>query len=109
MPERRGFAGTIGRRASKGGQQSRFGTVGRSGREAAIAWEQTNRDWDRKAFEEQIRPHLVDVPIQAMVAATGLSASYCARIRNGPVTPHPRHWSVLRGVVDSNSDRPEDQ
>ena len=103
LPERRSFAGTIGRRTSDRSQIGRSVADHRVRRESAMAWDQTDPtgEVDRQCFEEQVRPGLACVTIATMVAATGLSPSYCARIRSGPVVPHPRHWQALRGIQRS--------
>jgi hypothetical protein len=101
LPERRSLAGTIGRRASRS-QIGRSVADQRMHRESAMAWDRSNPagEHNRQAFDEQVRPGLAGVTIAAMVAATGLSPSYCSRIRSGPVTPHPMHWATLRNLVD---------
>src|SRR5262249_12557013 len=104
LPERRGAAGTIGRRRPKDAPTDADWTAGRQARrEAARYWEEVtaSEPGDRSVFE-LIRARLRNVPIGVIAAATGLSQSYCSRIRNGPVTPHPRHWLTLRSIVDPN-------
>jgi hypothetical protein len=44
-------------------------------------------------------PKLKTVSLAAMMRATGLSRSYCARIRRGVQVPYPRHWEALRALV----------
>lgn len=51
---------------------------------------------DIAILQTDILPGLRDLPIQKLVAATGLSEHYCSLIRLGNKVPHPRHWSGLR-------------
>jgi CRISPR-associated endonuclease Cas1 len=98
LPERRSLAGTIGRRVSQAERETQSIRADRHNRRnAARVWESMDLEEpiDRKAFAECIRPKLARVSTKAMVEATGLSASYCARIRRGPVVPHARHWYAL--------------
>jgi uncharacterized protein YidB (DUF937 family) len=50
---------------------------------------------DPAIFETQILPALRDVPITALIAATGLSQHYCSLIRFCKRLPHARHWESL--------------
>src|SRR5262249_14080183 len=60
-------------------------------------WEQRNGKLiDLSAFEREILPLIREVPLSALVHATGLSLRYCSQIRRGEKTPHPRHWQRLR-------------
>jgi hypothetical protein len=109
LPERRSAAGTIGRRGSKSAPTPPTSqTHSQARREAATGWEEISgfEPRDRRSFDKQIRARLRNIPVKLIARATGLSRSYCARIRNGPVTPHPRHWATLRGLLDPNQDRP---
>jgi CRISPR-associated endonuclease Cas1 len=107
LKERRSFAGTIGRR----GGTSRMATSPdvlserEACRKAAVRWAETGcpESAGRRAFDREIRFGLRDVPIKVIAAATGLSPSYCGRIRSGPATPHARHWAALRSLVDSGA------
>jgi hypothetical protein len=49
-------------------------------------------------FRREILPKLRDVPISALMQATGLSRPYCAAVRSGRKIPHPRHWDALKAV-----------
>jgi CRISPR-associated endonuclease Cas1 len=68
-------------------------------------------EWERRhgklidltAFEHEILPLIREVPLSALVRATGLSLRYCSQIRRGEKTPHPRHWQALRAVEDAAS------
>lgn len=64
---------------------------------AAIAWEQEqDGGQDPKIFVVDVLPGLRDVPLSAIVRATGLSLRYCSLIRQGLKVPHARHWEVLQ-------------
>ena len=67
-----------------------------------------NAEWERnqtgesdpEIFEKEIRPKLGNVSLAETMRATGLSRTYCGMIRRGVRIPHPRHWEVLRELVD---------
>jgi hypothetical protein len=42
----------------------------------------------------------MEVPIQQLVAATGLSDHYCSLIRLGKKVPYARHWDALRRLTE---------
>ena len=50
-------------------------------------------------LHEDVLPALASVSLGQMQRATGLSNSSCSRIRAGLMTPHPRHWDTLHGLV----------
>ncbi len=52
---------------------------------------------DREQFVEVILPKLRDVPLPALVNATGLSKAHCSMIKRGLRVPHPKHWVLLTG------------
>lgn len=54
---------------------------------------------DRDAFLRDVLPLILDVPVSALSAATGLSKSHCAKIRCGQKVPHPRHWQVIADLA----------
>jgi CRISPR-associated endonuclease Cas1 len=60
------------------------------------AWEAAHQGetWDSAAFEP-VRRALAEVPMSAVMQATGMSRGACAAIRSGRQTCHPRHWEVL--------------
>jgi CRISPR-associated endonuclease Cas1 len=65
------------------------------------AHQQAVKDWvgprrNPMEFTDQILPAIRDLPIRAMVDATGLSVHYCSLIRLGKRVPHARHWETLR-------------
>ena len=87
-----------GRDPTHGGDaaRKRGKSIGQWNREAA-AWRATHEDGaDPETFRREILPRLQDVPLRAMMRATGLSLRYCSFIRRGEKVPHPRHWDALR-------------
>jgi hypothetical protein len=62
------------------------------------AWDRDRGPGDPQEYRESILPGLAAVPLRVLVAATGLSASACSKIRNGKKIPHARHWEALRKV-----------
>jgi hypothetical protein len=71
----------------------------RERRQLEAAWERANGKADPAQFREGILPDLQGFPTRRLVAATGLTRAYCARILKGDVVPHPRWWSVLKALV----------
>lgn len=68
-------------------------------RNATLAWERQNPGpRDAEAFRREILPRLQDVTLPQMVRATGLTSSYCWRIRRGERVPHPMYWDSLTGL-----------
>jgi len=67
---------------------------------AARAWQRAN-PWptDPDRFTRDVQPHLETVSVAALVAATGLSAAYCRRIKRGEVVPHPMWWEAIEGRI----------
>jgi hypothetical protein len=53
---------------------------------------------DRDRFTTEILPKLRDVSGTAMARATGLSVSYCVKIKGGERIPHPRWWASLAAL-----------
>jgi CRISPR-associated protein Cas1 len=62
------------------------------------AWDRDNERPDPSVFAGEILPHLADISLGDLQAATGLSLGYCSLIRRGLKTPHPRHWEALRAL-----------
>jgi hypothetical protein len=54
---------------------------------------------DPSVFATEILPRLRDLTSSQIAAATGLSQHYCALIRGGRKTPHPRHRTALQAVA----------
>jgi hypothetical protein len=69
-------------------------------KEAARLWESINPGpHDVEAFRREVLPALIHVTVPAMMRATGLTSSYCWRIRRGERVPHPMHWARLRELA----------
>ncbi len=72
-----------------------------------IEQRRATREWEREhpekvnpaAFVREILPKIQDVPLSALMAATGLSKRACSLIRRGLSVPHMRHWVALGGVL----------
>ena len=65
-------------------------------------WESQHRGMvqqDPSAFREQVLPKLQQFTLSELAEATGLSRSYCGRIRSGDVVRHQRHWGSLKQMV----------
>jgi CRISPR-associated endonuclease Cas1 len=67
------------------------------------AWEAEHHGehWDPADFEP-VRLALADIPMSAIMAATGLSRASCVSIRTGRQSCHPRHWAKLADLVGAN-------
>ena len=76
--------------------KKRLGQANTRRREEAAAWEVEHERPDREIFKQEILPGLADVPLGALMRATGLSKRYVWLIRRGGYVPHPRHWEALR-------------
>lgn len=64
------------------------------------AWVRTHPEvHDPAEFQRDILPSIQAVPVRQLAKATGLSVSYCALIRRGLHTPHPRWWQPLAQTV----------
>jgi hypothetical protein len=64
---------------------------------------ETWRELDDALFDRDIAPQLSAVPTEALRQATGLSVSYCRRMRAGHHVPHKRHRPALRALVPQDS------
>jgi CRISPR-associated endonuclease Cas1 len=75
---------------------------------AARAWQRANR-WptDHDRFSREIQPRLGSVPVVTLVAATGLSAAYCRRIKRGEVVPHPMWWVAIAATAPADGVDPD--
>jgi CRISPR-associated endonuclease Cas1 len=67
---------------------------------ARTAWERANAEghFSPETFRSDILPALRDIPVSAIVRATGLSLYYCSQIRRGIRVPHPMYWESLCGL-----------
>lgn len=74
-------------------------------REEAGAWDADHKRPDPETFRREILPGLVQVPLVALMRATGLSKRYVWLIRRGGYVPHPRHWNALKTVAAGQEER----
>ena len=56
-------------------------------------------------FAARIEPHLERLRAEDMQRATGLSFSYCRRMRFGHHVPHRRHWPALIALIEKRAGR----
>jgi CRISPR-associated endonuclease Cas1 len=94
-------------RASEHGGMSDDGRarVGRRTEEvvrAAREWQRTHRWPNRERFAAEVLPGLEHMSPGALARSTGLSPSYCRRIKRGLVVPHPMWWEALAAASGSN-------
>jgi CRISPR-associated endonuclease Cas1 len=76
----------------------------RRNNELNAAWESSHATIpSAHVFEREILPQIRRLSVATMVHATGLSTSMCKKVRDGSVTPHPRHWNGLRTLVEKPS------
>ncbi len=81
-----------------GGRAAELRGAKNAAHQAAVkAW--IGRRPDPAVFTAEILPGLREVPIGALVAATGLSDHYCSLIRLGKRVPHARHWEALQTIT----------
>ena len=64
--------------------------------QASYEWNRNNERLDSQVFTTEILPLIQEVPLSAMVDATGLSKGYCSFIKRGIKVPHERHWSAFK-------------
>lgn len=50
-------------------------------------------------YREEIAPSLPEIPVTEIAEATGLSVSYCKKIRSGERVPKPRYWHGLAELI----------
>jgi hypothetical protein len=79
--------------------KKRLGQANARRREETAAWDAEHDRPDPEIFRREILPGLAEVPLGAMMRATGLSKRYVWLIRRGGYVPHPRHWSALRTLA----------
>jgi hypothetical protein len=53
----------------------------------------------------EIQPQLKGITLSVIASKLGISIPYAVDIRSGRRIPHPRHWSILMGLVDVLSDK----
>lgn len=91
-----------GRVASHSPQaEARRAASHRANAKAAASWDPSSQPaWlTQQVFDERVRPLLARVMAMAVTKTTGLSRPYAARVRDGRVCPHPRHWLALARLV----------
>ena len=103
----------LARLRAEGHDPTHGGTAGAKRAAAAAARHAEAREWraggarepaNGGRFEREVLPLLRDVPLRAMVDATGLSKPQCSMIKRGLRVPHERHWEALLTTVQA---RPE--
>ena len=52
-----------------------------------------------QAFTKEIWPHIQELSVAALMAATELSNSMCKKVRSGTLVPHPRHWDKFKDAA----------
>jgi hypothetical protein len=57
--------------------------------------------FDPESFRSEILPGLQNVRTVDVSGLIGLSAPYCAQIKNGGRVPHPIHWRTLRNGISA--------
>ena len=86
-----------------GGLQALGETIYRLRKEEGLTQDEFGARYDVSGpaiFKTEIGPKLKTVSWLETMRATGLSRTYCGMIRRGVRIPHPRHWGVLRTLVD---------
>jgi CRISPR-associated protein Cas1 len=78
--------------------KARLGRANTLRREEAAAWDAEHERPDPEIFRREILPRLANVPVGALMRATGLSKRYVWLIRRGGYVPHPRHWEALSKI-----------
>lgn len=69
-------------------------------RAGALAWEKKNPGpHNEEEYRRELLPRLAEITIPRMMQATGLTSSYCWRIKRGERVPHPMYWERLRSVI----------
>ena len=56
--------------------------------------------YDTEVFRTEILPGLVDVSLNAIARATGMSTFSASKVRAGRRVPHPRHWQALQVLAN---------
>jgi hypothetical protein len=96
-----------GRDPAHGGDVARIrGEKWRERRRLERDWENTHGTADPDLFRNVILPSLAVLPTRQLVAATGLTRAYCARIKRGELVPHARHWGALGSLARDRERHP---
>ena len=53
----------------------------------------------RAQYLREVLPRLAEVPLHALMKATGLTNASCSTLRRGLTVPHPRHWGRLQRLT----------
>ncbi|MGD0085075.1 MAG: hypothetical protein ABSD78_18045 [Acidimicrobiales bacterium] len=75
-------------------------------RKRALAeWEQANpgRACDPEWFQRDILPGLANVPLKAIMEATGMSKASASDVRRGKWTPHVSTWAALVRLIEEQA------
>jgi CRISPR-associated endonuclease Cas1 len=74
---------------------------------ARLAWESEHGGTspDVEWYSEQIAPHLVQLSLQEIARALGVSTSSASKFRRGLRVPAPQHWRSLAELVGAEDDR----
>jgi hypothetical protein len=68
----------------------------RTQRAEELAWDREHPEpVDRELFAREVAPRLQSLSARALARATGLSVSYCAKVKGGERVPHPMWWAKL--------------
>jgi hypothetical protein len=62
---------------------------------------------DEAEFRQTILPHIQNIQLAQLEAATGLSKTYLSNIRLGRQTPKRVHWQALTDATKAGTRRPE--
>lgn len=98
---------TDGQDPAHGGEAARKRSASQSRRRREeLASGEGDASADAERFRRDVLPLIATVPVRQLVAATGLSAPYCAMIRRGAYVPHRRWWEKLRAEGGNGRPRP---
>ena len=76
--------------------RSRIGATKTAHNLRRAAWEEAHEGAaDVDVFRSGVLPSTQGISLRRLAKATGLSLSYCSKIRQGLVVPHPMHWEAL--------------
>jgi hypothetical protein len=65
-----------------------------------LAWEREHPGAvDREQFRRDVAPRLADLSARAIARVTGLSVSYCAKVKKGERVPHQMWWGTLSALA----------
>ncbi len=61
--------------------------------------EHGNLEEERARFLSNIQPKIKNIPLPAIIKATGLSLRYASLIKNGKHVPHPVYYAKLEAII----------